>query len=84
MKKLKRREVAVIVFAAISIFGARFLLFADFFIDSKILGVIIIVLWSLYYAVLIIVALKNSERRFAVLSTIIYLILFLALLFTLV
>ncbi len=84
MKNLKPKEVALVVFAAVCIFGAQFFSFVDFLVDSKTLGVIITILWSLYYAILIITCIKNSERRLAVLATIFYFILLFVLLFTLV
>lgn len=86
MKKMKPYEIAIVVFAAICIFGAQFISIIDTFTfsDSKIFGIIFIVLWSLYYAILIGMSIKKSERKMAVIATIVYFISLPIFLFTLV
>ncbi len=57
MKKLKPIEVALIVFAAICIFGSQFLEFLSvslsIFYDMKIVGIVSVVLFSLFFAIYI-------------------------------
>ncbi|MGN1419836.1 MAG: hypothetical protein ACI4W6_10940 [Acutalibacteraceae bacterium] len=86
MKNLKPNETALVVFAAVCIFAAQFALLLDTvtLTDSKIFGIVFIVLWSLYYAILIGMSIKKYERKIAVIATIVYLIGLPIFLFTLI